>query len=166
MKNKRSFKWIFKTFLVWKVCIMTPVLWLVFCRSWLFLAAWISLLLLRFQTVKDWLVYTGTSTNGTAFGLQMSQAGFSAHNVEVSLAPTTTSTQIICRMQNNTHCLNFQTDHNYFPQPAIYHFPLTPEVPAVWPQKFRSSWFRPLTAFFHFSHAGMSNKTLLFPREI
>lgn len=30
-----------------------------------------------------WLVYAGTSKNGTAFGLQMSQAGFSAHNVEV-----------------------------------------------------------------------------------
>lgn len=28
----------------------------------------------------------GTSQNGTAFGLQMSQAGFSSHIVEVSLA--------------------------------------------------------------------------------
>ncbi|MEQ2171533.1 Integrin alpha-11 [Goodea atripinnis] len=35
------------------------------------------------------LVYTGTSKNGTAFGLQMSQAGFSAHNVEVSLTDAT-----------------------------------------------------------------------------
>ncbi|MEQ2200962.1 Integrin alpha-11, partial [Xenoophorus captivus] len=31
----------------------------------------------------------GTSKNGTAFGLQMSQAGFSAHNVEVSLTDAT-----------------------------------------------------------------------------
>lgn len=30
--------------------------------------------------------FTGTSQNGTAFGLQMSQAGFSSHIVEVSLA--------------------------------------------------------------------------------
>lgn len=32
-----------------------------------------------------WSSSTGTSKNGTAFGLQMSQAGFSSHFVEVSL---------------------------------------------------------------------------------
>lgn len=32
-----------------------------------------------------------------------------------------------------------QTDHKCFPLYAIYHFPLSPEVPAVWPLDFRSS---------------------------
>lgn len=136
--------------------------------SGLWLAAWISFLLLWCKTVKYWLVYTGTSKNGTAFGLQMSQAGFSAHNVEVSVTSATTSTLIVCQ-QSEQHTLSqFLAQHNSSPQPAIYHFPFPPEVPAVRLQRFRSFWFRSpwqmRQAFFHFSHAVMGKKTPLVPQ--
>lgn len=71
-------------------------------------------------------------------------------------------------MWNNTHCLNFwhiiTPPHNL----PFITFQSPPEVPAVWPQRFRSSWFRSpwqkRQAFFHFSHAVMGNKTPLVPR--
>lgn len=47
-------------------------------------------ILCALRDLQDVFVYTGTSKNGTAFGLQMSQAGFSAHNVEVSCTYTIT----------------------------------------------------------------------------
>lgn len=156
---KMSLLWAY----MWNVHIKTPVPWLFLRRFWLLLAAWISFLWHWFKTVKDWFVCTGTSKNGTAFGLQMSQAGFSAHNVEVSLTSATTSTQIICQHAEQ-HTLSQFLAH----QAAIYHFPFTPEVPAVWPQRFRSSWFRgpwqKRQAFFHFNHAVMGNKTPLVPQ--
>ena len=76
-----------------------------------------SILLVCVNVIPDawpqncfWHVYTGTSKNGTAFGLQMSQAGFSSHNLEVSLhSSSTSSTQLksSVNVQNNTHCLHF-----------------------------------------------------------
>lgn len=151
-----------------KMSLLWAYMWLFLRRFWLLLAAWISFLWHWFKTVKDWLIYAGTSKNGTAFGLQMSQAGFSAHNVEVSLTSATTSTQIICQHAEQHTLSQFLALHNPLPQPAIYHFPFTPEVPAVWPQRFRSSWFRgpwqKRQAFFHFNHAVMGNKTPLVPQ--
>lgn len=78
-------------------------------------------------SVADWLVYTGTSKNGTAFGLQMSQAGFSAHNIEVSLTLTaTTSPHTICQHVQQHTLSQFLAHHTSSPQPAIYHSPVPP----------------------------------------
>lgn len=98
----------------------------------------------------------------------MSQAGFSAHNVEVSLTSATTLSHTICHHVEQHTLSQFLAHHNSSPQPAIYHFPFPHEVPAVWPQRFRSSWFRSpwqkRQAFFHFNHAVMGNKTPLVPQ--
>lgn len=98
----------------------------------------------------------------------MSQAGFSTHNVEVSLISATRLSHTICQHVEQHTLSQFLAHHNSSPQPAIFHFPFLPEVPGVWPQRFRSSWFRSpwqkRQTFFHFNHAVMGNETPLVPQ--
>lgn len=66
------------------------------------------------------LVSTGTSKNGTAFGLQMSQAGFSAHNVEVSLTNAPPLSHAICHCKT-IHIVSISAASDKW---VIYHFHL------------------------------------------
>lgn len=98
----------------------------------------------------------------------MSQAGFSTHNVEVSLISATRLFHTICQHVEQHTLSQFLDRRNASPQPCIFHFPFLPEVPGVWPQRFRSSWFKSpwqrRQTFFHFNRAVVGNETPLVPQ--
>lgn len=69
----------------------------------------------------------------------MSQAGFSAHTVEVNLISATRLSHTICQHIEQHTLSQFLAHDNSSPQAAIFHSPVPLEVPDVWPQGFRSS---------------------------